>query len=267
MKNEFKTEFYRVMHSPGMLFSLGVGIVIAVAQILLDTVPVLKYVNEGSYPLSAFAKWLGGDNTSLFATLYYFVVPILCAIPFAGTLKEEMESGYTQNVVTRVKKESYFRTKYIVTFLSAGIVAVVPLLVNFFFTASLLPMVIPQANTALFPIFSYSLLGDLFYSHPLVYLMFYLLLNFVFFGLLTTTALMATFICNNVFTTVLAPFILYLFLDAFTQITGWSGICPFKFLRPSQPIAADAAVIVVEISLLLVAGGIFDWIAKRKEIY
>lgn len=266
MKNEIKVEFYRATHNRWLWIALLLGMTIAGVHFIFCIVPLYKSVYGYTYPLSVFGKWLGGENTSVYPVLYYFIMPILSAIPFAGTLKEDIQTGYIQNIVTRVKKEYYYIAKFFVTFLIAGAIAIIPLVFNFMLTAMVLPAIIPQANTAFFPIFSYSMLGDLFYSQPYTYVLVYMGLDFVFFGLLSTVGLLAAYICNSVFTTVLAPFFIYLFVYAFSQITGWNELCPFAFLRPSQPIAANPVIIFIECVCLLIAGGIYFYVGKKKDI-
>lgn len=266
MKNELRMELYRAVKNRWLIISLCGGIGIALAQFLFSTIPISGYIYEGTYPLSVFAKWIGGENASVFPVLYYFLIPILISIPFAGSFKEDIQSRYIENIVTRVKKEKYYFAKYVAVFLTSGCIAIIPLILNFAVTALVFPVIMPQSNTALFPLFSYSLLGDLFYSHPFVYLAFYLGLNFVFFGLLATIALITSYICDNLFTTMLSPFILYLFVYAVTQITGWIQLCPFGFLRPSQPVAADPVIVLTECVLMLLSGGVYFYVGKKKEI-
>lgn len=266
MQNELKAELYRVGKCKWTWIALAVGFAISIGQFLLVSVPLKNNIYTGAYPISVFAKWMGGENTSAFSALYYFILPILATIPFGGSLKEDIRSGYARHILIRVRRKNYYLAKYIAVFLSAGCIAVLPLIINFMLTALVLPCVKPQSSTALFPIFAYSLMGDLFYSHPFGYLAIYLLINFVYIGLLGTLSLLATFICDNVFTVPLAPFLLYIFLYAFTQITGLVQFCPYGFLRPSQPVAANPTILFCEIAVMAFMGGIYFYVGKRQEI-
>lgn len=267
MKNELKVEFQRAYNSYGFQFAFFVGISIAIFHFIFMILPLKDNVLLGDYPLSVFGKWLCGEDSSFFPTLYYFTVPILIALPNAGTYKADLATGYIRNVLSRTARKNYFVTKYIVTFFIGGFIAVFPMILNFLLTATILPAVIPQASTGYFPIFSYSMLGDLYYSHPYVYLCIYMVINFVFFGCLATLSLLAAYICEKLFTTILAPFIIYLFVYAVTQLTGWHILCPFGFLRPSQPIPTNGAVVLIEILCMCLAGGVYYYVGKKKDIY
>lgn len=182
MKNEWKTELYRATHNPWLWISLFIGMGITGCHFVFCVLPLNEYIYgpKVSYPLSTFGKWIGMDRVSVFASLYYFVVPILASIPFVGTLKEDIKTGYIRNIVIRVSKIKYFIAKFLVTFVIAGFVTVIPLLFNFVLTATVLPLLIPQAGTHLFPIYQLSMMGAFYYQHPFLYVMVYLFLDFVF---------------------------------------------------------------------------------------
>ncbi len=269
MKNEWKVEWYRAVHSAGFWGALLIGCLIGIAHFLFCIIPLNDYVYmpQDLYPLSAYGKWMGMDNITVYSSLYYFILPILVSLPFTGSMKEDIQSGYIRNVVIRVEKWKYFAVKFGVTFVISGLTAVLPLILNFVLTATVLPLLLPQSNTATYPIFQYCFLGDYYYQHPFGYVCIFLLLTYVFMGLLAVTGLLASYICRNVFTVVLTPFMIHLLSYAFTQITGWNQICPYAFLRPGQPVAADFAIITAELCILLAAGGIYFYVSKKQEIY
>lgn len=267
MKNELKIEIERVTKSKGLLAAFIIGIAISVSHFMVMVWPLRDSIMVSTYPLSAFGKWIGGENASIFPTLYYFIVPILIAIPFAGSYKEDLSTGYIKNILQRTSRKNYLKAKYVTTFFSGGIISVVPLISNYILTAMILPSLIPQSSTGQFPIFSNSMLGELFYSHPYIYMMIYIFINFIFFGLLATLALAAADICDSLFATVLFPFVIYLLVYAVTQLINLHILCPFGFLRPSQPIVTEPFVLCGELVLMCIAGGIYYYVGKKKDIY
>lgn len=98
MRNDFKIEFYRAVKSRGLLLSLILGLLIVVCHFVWMVLPLKDNVMISNYPLSVFGKWIGGENSSVFPTLYYFTVPVLASLPFAGSYKEDIVSGYIKNV-------------------------------------------------------------------------------------------------------------------------------------------------------------------------
>lgn len=267
MKAMLKIEFHRAFHSPFMAISLAMGGAIALLQALTHVLPLWRYIAMGAYPITVYQKWMGGENMSLWPHLYYLTAPLLGAMPYLGTAYQDHKSGYIKNALTRTKKINYIGSKYIVTFVVSGLVAVFPLILNFALSALMLPATLPQASTGLYPIGPLSLMGALFYTNPLVYVLLYAMLNFVFFGLLTTTGLLIVRIANHVFSVMLAPFMLYLIVFGVTQLSGAYRFCPYGFLRPSQPVATNWLFIMLEIVIMLMVGGVYVYTEKKSEIY
>ena len=267
MRKLLKIEMHRAFYNPWLAAALVFGILIAVSHVAFHVWPLTVYIGDGDYPLSVFQHWLGGENTSVQPVLYFLIAPLLSAMPYLSTLHEDRHSGYIKNIFTRTGAMGYYGVKYITAFLVSGFVAVIPLLFNFLLTAMLLPAAAPQAYTGLYPINQLSLMGDMFYENPLLYIALYLLLDFVFFGLLATVGLLCSFVTDHVFVVMLCPFIVYLISFAVTQLTGFHEYCPYAFLRPSQPVAGRLSVVAGEMAVLLVLGGIYFAVAKKKETY
>lgn len=267
MKAMLKNEFHRAFHSPFMAVSLAIGGAIALLQALTHVLPLAQYIAMGAYPLTVYQKWIGGENTSLWPNLYYLTAPLLAAMPHLGTAYQDRKSGYIKNILTRTKRTNYIYAKYIVTFVVSGWVSIFPLVLNFGLSALMLPATLPQASTGLYPIGPLSLMSALFYSKPLVYVLLYTALNFVFFGLLTTTGLLIVRFVDNVFSVMLAPFMLYLIVFGATQLSGAYRFCPYGFLRPSQPVVTSWSVILLEGVIMLIMGGVYVYTEKKSAVY
>jgi len=270
MKQILKNEFERALKNKLILVSLIIGLGITVSHFILNVLPFYNnfYPEGAPYMLTAFHKWMGGEDNNVQPTLYYLVVPIIISLPYLGTIKSDSESGYIKNVFTRIGKKQYYISKYIVTFVTAGVLSVIPLIVNFLLTAMILPATIPQSSTSLYPIFSYHMMGDLFYEKPYAYLGIYIIIDLIYFGLLTTIGLTVSYISDNKFVVTLSPFILYLIVYAVTMVTGKDQYCPFGFLRPSQPVVSNIVIIGIEmIILLILGGGVFLYVGNKKETF
>lgn len=262
-----KNELSRAFHNRLMAVALLIGAAITVSHVLFHVLPLSKYIMSGSYPLTVFQHWLGGESSSAQPAMYYMIVPLISAMPYLSTLYEDRKTGYVKNIFTRTSRSGYYVSKYTVTFLSAGTVAILPLILNFLLCAMILPATVPQASTGLYPIYSTSIMGELFYTEPYAYLGVYLALNFVFFGLLATVGLTVSFAVDNVFVVSLSPFMLYLIVFGVTQLTGMHSYCPYGFLRPSQPVVTTWEAIGLEIIALMAVGVTYFGISKKIETY
>ena len=268
MENEIRVEVIRAIKSKGFFVSMCIGTLVAILHFFNVVFPYRDfiYLPKISYPASVFSRWLGGEMSSVYPTLYYFLLPVLVVLPHAGSYKEDMKSGYIKQILIRTTRSKYMRAKYIVTFFIGGVVAIFPLMCNFVLTAMVFPALIPQAGTGLFPLRSFHMLGDLFYSHPYVYLLIYMIINFVFWGFFATIALAAANVCRQVITTKLFPFILYVMLYAAAEFTGYLSVAPVYFLMPTQPVKTEVSILICEILLLILIGGCYFYIGKRKDV-
>ncbi len=264
----WRNELSRIFCGRGLRLSLAVGVALAASHVALEVVPLSDCILSGNYPLGAYAKWMGGENRSVWPVLYYLLAPALTALPYLGSVSEDINTGYVKQVILHVTRREYCRVKWVVTFVSAGVVAVVPLLVNFFLTAMVLPAVMPQPGTGGYPLMGCSMWSELFYTHPAVYVMRYVALDALFFGLLATVGLSCSLVTQKGYLCTLCPLLLYLAVYGVTQVTGGHSWCLFAVLRPSQPVAANGWILLTECFFLFFAGGVmwaYGW--RKKDIF
>ena len=265
MGNYLKFELDRAFRNRRMAAALSVGVALSLWHLRDYVLPVRGYVLSGDYPLSAFGKWMGGENYSLQATVYFMWLPILCALPHGGSFAFDCAGGYGNQAATRLGWRAYLGAKYLAVFLSGAAVAVLPLAFDFLATSLFLPAVRPQAGLGLFPIGAEGFLGDLYYAHPLLYLLLYLAMDGLFYGLFTTVSLFASLWTRNRFAVLLAPVLAYLLLYGLGTTTGQLAACPAGYLRPSQLFVPKLPWLLGELALLLAAGAAFFGFFRKAE--
>lgn len=276
MKPLLKLEMTRAFYNKFFLFASLIGLILVVLQFVQVVLPLAAYLDyyrlyepEGTYPLSVFNRWIGGESYSPYASIYTMLMPILTVLPFADSYFTDRKNGMVKNILLRTKKKNYFISKYIAVFLSGGVVFTLPLLINFMLSAATLPSLLPEASTASFPIFETSMWSGLYYSQPYLYFLFYFLIDFVFAGLFPTIALAITHFVENRFVVLLSPFLLNLFLTALLNFINASKYSPNSFLNMSQPyMGIQFSYIVIEMLILfLVTASLFLGIGIREEVY
>lgn len=267
MKRVLYSELYRAFYSYGFLLSLALGLIIVIVHIIKSVVPTLEFVNDiflypdkaGNFPHTVFNKWLGGELTGLYSHLYFLFIPLLAVLPYGDSYFMDRKTGYTKNILIRVKSSSYHSAKYIAVFLSGGAAVVIPLLVNLGISALLIPSVLPEVSTHTHAITAVSMWSALYYSHPYLYLAGYFGIIFLFSGLWATICLPISFVGGNRFLVLLFPFLLYVFINSAADFFGFSALSPLHFLQPSQSVVpANFVVILIETILLAaITFGIF----------
>lgn len=247
-----RIELSRVLKNKKFLFALAVGCIIALAHFFKYGYGVSGdiYSAKSDYPVTAFESWIGSTLISIKTFLCFLIAPILATIPFGDSFFGDKKSGHIKNVFIRTKKSHYYIAKYVATFIVGGLAAVVPLLLNFYLTTLVLPSLVPQVAGTGYLVDSLSMWYELFFSQPFVYVFLYLLIDFVFFGLIATLALSISHFVENRFVFLLAPFLLKVIMSFVLRSIGLFQYDPTIFLIPYQPAKG------IDISYILVVAGI-----------
>lgn len=268
MKQLIKLELKRAFQSKKFFISLliGMGIVLShlVFSIILPGIlPYSVYCEEGLYPSSVFNSWIGLDASSSFqSTIYFMAFPILAAYPYGDSLFVDLKSGYVKNVLTRCSRRKFWLAKLIALFLSGGIVCTLPLVFSFLSTMLFLPCLPPDPIAGTFNLSSNGLWMELFLEHPFCYLALFLIIDFVFGGLLAALCMVFTYLVSNRYIVMLCPFVLCMVLMASFSRTA---IPPFRIVNPNQWIPLNLGVILVEISVALLLLALTYWMRGRKS--
>ena len=227
MKQQFKTEWERMISGRMLWIAIIAGCTISLIQIIMEVYPasenIIKYYSGRSgEPKSLFTYWIGMNAISPYGVIYRTVLPILAMMPHALSYHMDIKSGYVKNIYTRTKKNNYLVAKYVVTFLGGGIAVVIPYLLNLIISACMLPALTPIRNGQFQS--ASSLFQEIFYSEPLVYLLIQFVILFIFAGVFATTVLAATYIVDNIFLLSMVSFILWYGLKMIYRCMIFEGI-------------------------------------------
>ena len=182
-------ELSRAFTTLGFKLSILIGAIIALSHFLLEGLPsalkLEEYVarNKGMiYPGWLYSQWMGGNSSSIQSFLYFLILPLLAALPYADSFYSDATGGYLGELCTRVHRVHYLIGKYIAVFLSGAIAAVFPLILNFLLSSFVYPAMKPEAALEISHLPAVSL-SELYYSHPLVFWMIHIAMVFMISGL------------------------------------------------------------------------------------
>lgn len=176
--------------------------------------------------------------------------------------KKKLIKYFILYVCIREKKETYYRAKYMAVFLSGGMAILIPLLLNLMLTSLLLPALRPDngCNTT---ITGKTMAYELFYTYPLLYVLLFLAIDFLFAGVIATIALSYTYYTEHKFGVLVAPFILYFFLFSLTNLLDVTEYSPFYILNGGS---GNSSVITYIITFILFFSlSYFIYIGKGKK--
>ncbi len=130
---------------------------------------------------SDFSLWICGINVSKYSAMFFYVllatIIVFCFI-FAS---EKMKQGLPENI----NMSKYCLNTYSKVFLLSGFLSAFPLIFNFISMSMFVSSIRPDSVYDIFyGIFSENVFGDIFYKCPLLYLMIFIILVFVFWGII-----------------------------------------------------------------------------------
>ena len=166
-----------------------------------------------------YNSWVGGEELSLGTVLFYYLMPIGAAIPFAWSYHTERKSGYLKNIASRTDKKKYFIAKTIAVFVSGVLAVLIPLIVNIALVSAFVPTIEPFAG---YTFYNHVFIGDmwieLYYTCPWLYVTLYVLLD-VLYGVIYALLIFAvTFFIKNILAILFVPFISLFVIGYFGEI-------------------------------------------------
>lgn len=224
---------------------------------------------------TVFNCWIGGEPFSLGSSIYFFVFPLLIALPYGWSYSEERKCGYRRMMITKTGKKKYYCAKYVAVFLSGGVAMVLPLIFNFWMTLLVVPAILPDVTMNMFyGVFGGSFLAELYYTVPFLYVAIYLFIDFVYCGFLVCICMAVSGIVRQKWGVVLIPFLLLLFVHVITDYiysdpsVAYKELLPLYFLRGVEVRYSFSGSIILLFAIGLLVISLIGIIKEyRNEIY
>lgn len=283
-----KLEYYRIVNNRRFWGAILIGCAIALFQFIIIAYPTdgvgetlisrwsLKNADAEAfrgvigvlYPSPWYEYWLGGEWYSLFSYTFFMIFPVLAVISQGDSLVEDKLTGYSKHMFLRGTREHYYAARFLSSFVTGGVVIVVPLIFNILLCAATLPSILSQAATGTALLTGDGMWAALYFSHPMIYTLLYLVIDFVYGGLFAVLAAALGVMTRNRFLPLIFPMILYLFIYTVFAAAGLWKYIPFYFLTPCQRGAYGISfeIVLIEAIIIFVPSVIiFVWNAKKDE--
>lgn len=287
MKNIIKLELNKALKNKYFYIAIGIGFMVTMMSFLYNLEIYnndLGMLKEAETAMNAvynpmvssstvFNKWVLGEAYTLGTTIFSFIFAILASMPYAWSYCAERNSGYVKNVIIRSGKREYYIAKYIAVFVSGGLAVLIPLVLNFLLVSMFIPAAVPDPSYVIYyAVWGGSLMSGLFYTKPLIYVFIYLIMNFLFSGVIACISFIVARFIKNKIAVILSPFFLLVAVDYFKRIPEALfrvEISPMKFLKGMR-LSYDSkwGVIITEFIFLLVVTFTFFAITRnKKDVY
>ena len=255
MRTSLRTELYKALHNRMFFSALGIGIIISLINVVQCSGTVQEYTNwlprvisEGrsmstSYiGFSLFINWMGTNLISFSRSLFFFIWPVLAAMPYGWSYSSERRSGYYNQVASRSSRKRYFCSKYIAVFVSGGLAVAVPLLFDLLANALVSPDAVPDGTLMIQPISNGCFLSGLYYTHPWVFALIWCFVDFLWGGVAACTCFLVGAKIRLQVIVMLVPFMIFVLLDGLnTTVRRFMLLYQtFSPLQLAQPITMSA---------------------------
>ncbi len=216
MKNQIK----RAIFSKGMLIVLFISIVLNALFIKYiigryNELNATMIKNDGGIrpldrsPFNCFIL----INPTVYGTYYHYIIPLLCALPFAASYSIERKKGYVKNEFIRQGKINYIVKKIVATFISGGIAGSMPAVISFLWIFTYRPYIAPTPASGEVA-GSNTTIGMLYFTHPFVYYGLFFISMFAICGCFALIALLISDFTVNVLTVLISPMFIDVVLSA-----------------------------------------------------
>ncbi|MBP3620290.1 MAG: ABC transporter permease [Lachnospiraceae bacterium] len=245
MGTVLKNEFQKLLRYKGIYIALIIGTLIVLGDIYYYYSEIYvrfwEYYNMGYeknigmlQPPVLMESWIGHNLSSVYSEMFYVLLPFIAVLPFGVTYYEEIKSGYMKNVVIRVSRRKYVLAKYIVTFVSGGFVCMFPTLLSAWIASLYLPNIPLNPTAMVSNVSNMSFLSEIFYSKPLLYILIYSFIAFLFGGIFATMSIGISHLCDNRFFVYFFPFLLSICTEYIFNSTSLMQYTPNIVVDPNQ---------------------------------
>lgn len=272
MKQLLKLEFERTFKNKKFIAVIILQTVLIIYdfftyafQIYKVTIPFyLEHLDSGKVENlpGVYATWVGLHYGQT-RTILFSVLPLLCAFVYGASLYSDEKHHYNYQLITRTSRKDYYLSKLITLFISGGVIAAYPFILSLFLNSLILPFEDVLPALSYFMSDAYIMAG-LFYKFPILYVLIYIILVFIGYGLLNCICIFATYIFSNGFVIMITPFCVYFCTYVISNFFEYI-VSPFMYLRINDVRVSELPMIIVQIVIYVLLLILFMKIITGKE--
>ena len=205
--------------------------------------------------LNKYDIWLSGFNW------YIFFMPIISALPFALTYREDIKNNMIFNINTRIKHKKYIYSKIIINAVSGGCAVIIPMILslivsNIFFGGTMDDFSTYKAFGGIF--------NSIFKNNYYEYILIHLGIEFLFGCSYASIALAVSSKIKNSMAIILAPFLFWAGGSVIiTLLNTPMDINQFYMCKN----LAMKEILIHLVSVFIVSACIFFYYTRKEEIY
>lgn len=248
-----------------MHLSLIVGCIVSLAYVVMEVFPHKMF--DGV----PYNRWIETYSMSQIQTIFFLIFPILAAMSMSDMFYCDKKSGYLNYIIAKGEKKHYFRSLYIGNFVVGGLSVLIPLILNLYCCFMLLTNRGPDmpSDAAVNVTFDdpLTIFPHLYYSHPMLHVVMYLLIDFFTGAFFATLALCGSFFIKHRLFVVILPFIFsYLVSSLARHAIALRNFVPEQFTQQLGGVNSLLAVLSFLGIGFLILSLLYRWCVKKKSV-
>ncbi len=206
MKRIFVFEWKRMIRSKTLLFSAAAAALIVIADVFAW---FRLYQQEVGVDTSVFSKWLGTQPAIGAGSYLHVVLPLLTAFAYSWSVSYDRSSGYIAQTVTRIGRRRYFTAKYLVSFISGGMIFVSALVLDFMLLGTFSPAFWPIPDDLVSFADPFKFGSVIFYQSPYLFVLMWCGMAFLWGGAMASIGTAAGMLIKNHIVSSVVPFLVF----------------------------------------------------------
>lgn len=259
----FFQEIKRGLSRISFRIALLIGIIANIMSVFITnpgTYSIDNYIK--AYEISAYDNFIFFNLNSL-SNVMILIFPILSAVSYSDSYLEDINSGFINYIYTRYSKSKYLICKFCSNFIISGLCVAVPLIINLIILILTVPSIKTNAILGRYTILCGGLLSSLFYNNPILYILLWILIYFMYSGAFASIALSISIVIKNKFVVLFVPFLLCNVIGIVLNLIGKYSYSPSSFLYLSNNQSID--IIIIEFILIVLISAFIFYVGGNKN--
>lgn len=206
MKRIFVFEWKRMIRSKTLLFSAVAAALIVIADVFAW---FRLYQQDVDVYTPVFNKWLGTQPAIGAGSYLHIVLPLLTAFAYSWSVSYDRSTGYIAQTVTRIGRRRYFTAKYLVSFISGGMIFVGALVLDFMLLGTFSPAFWPIPGDLVSPANPFKFGSVAFYQSPYLFVLMWCGVAFLWGGAMASMGTAAGMLIKNHIVSSVVPFLVF----------------------------------------------------------
>lgn len=257
MKSIVYRVFKRKQFLAIIIFCFLIGLICLWSKQLIDHYPQDSYA---FFPTSVYSlQMLVTNDTSL--TLFKFFFPLIACVGVGDLISEDIKTNYIKSVVSHTGFNKYLRRNMVVSFILGGLVAIVPVVVDFITLLLFVPHTPLNQYYSMFLVSNGEFMPGLYYQHPFIYLLVRLLFIIILGAALSVLTTSLAYLFKNRYIAIAAPWFIFLALEmTLSLLSSGRATISAQFIG-TEPLQLSGIIFVI-LCLLI---GLFTAIYSTRQ--